>query len=322
MTVISAMKFNKKEGAIVADEQSSNTGTLRKQDLATKVHVLESKEQGVLGIMGGSGASDVLYDTYLTVQECLAVNQGKIKSKNELTTVIGKMMSNVKRKYINGYLQNLFGLSETEFLMGYKINPDETKTPIHESWMQRYSRIISGSSEEQLTGFLNNVFLILASDAQGVELYYASMALANAYPISRPYEAIGSGSDMADSELYSFFESLPREERDHIPPVKGIAALLTATDKASTRNIGVGGTPFIYIVKDGKILPSPHENNTRLAVEIVRGTRKGYLSPDFELSALNTLVYEGGDFKSVEKEMWKESKNPDQLSLLLRSYKV
>ncbi len=144
-------------------------------------------------------------------------------------------------------------------------------------------------------------------------------------PISRPYSSIGSGEDIADEELYSFFERVPREERENINPVKGLCALLNATERASAINIGVGGTPSIRILgKKGKKVEviSPPENASRLAIEIVKGTRRNYLSEEFEEEAIKQLLFRGKDFQTIEKEMWAAAKNKDKLSLMLRGYKT
>lgn len=321
MTVISAMKFNPRDGAIVSDEQST-TGYFRKYELATKIHVLTVPEGGIYGLMGGSGAAGVLYETFQAVQEFLPQYQKEIKSKRDLASLVGRCMTSVKRKYVNGYLESSFGLTESDFICGYRTVQDGSKVPIHELLTRRYFQVVSGSPEERVSEILNNAFLMLTTDADGIELYLSTMGLSNATPVSRPYETIGSGADMADGELSSFLESLPRAERENIDPIRGIGALLWATNRASTKNIGVGGTPFVYIIKDGKLSGSPEENTTRLAMEIVRGFQRGLLPRSFEEEALKALIYNDGDFEAVEQEMWKQAKSSSELSLLLRNYKV
>ena len=322
MTVICGMKFNGHSGAIVADEQSSNFGMLRKYDLAAKVHILKpSEESSLVAIMGGSGASSVLQEVYAIAAKFAHDAGAKVESKEQLAGLVSQAMTIVKRRYINGYLQNTFGISEVEFLQGYR-ESKEGKSPIDGRFMEKYMRIASGYPEERISPLTSNDFLLLSSDKEGVDIYQAGMELGNPMLVPRPYHVIGSGSDMADSELSSFFDGIARDNRHEVNETQGLMALLFATDRASARNIGVGGTPFIYVLRDGKVLNSPVEANSRLAGEVVRASKYGYVPRPFAEEAVSALVYKGENFAAVEEALWKNVQDKDKFSLFLRGYKI
>lgn len=329
MTVISAMKFNSTSGAMVADEQSSNLGRWRKYDFAEKIQVLDTQNK-VIGIIGGAGAADILYDVTQRVLSELPQYKEEMKSTLHLAEIVNGGMLQVKRKYVDGHLLSLFGLSERDFQTGYVPvrKKDELAGRITEQVMDRYIRAISGN-DDSFSALVNNSFLLLACDEERIQLYEINMGLANRIPVAQPYRTIGSGADMADEELSAFFDRIPRDQRENINPVEGISALIYATDRASVRNVGVGGIPFIYILKKSvsgspasSKLIVPTENNSKLAVEVVRAARRDYISKGFEMEALEALMYKGEDFKPIEKEMWAKATNPQELSLLLRGYKV
>jgi len=314
MTVINAMKFNEREGAMISDSQSSTS--IRKYDIAIKLDDFETSK--AKAIIGGSGAADILYQIKEETAETLQQYQDRIRSGKDLAKIVAQVANRVKREYVTGLLESQFGLRERDLIAGFQVT-EEGKTPIDQAIIQKYHQIVSGS-DPSTAQLLQNGFLILTSDSSGIKIYMATTTLGNARPIARPYDSIGSGSDVADNELYDFFNTLTREQRDNVDPVEGIAALINATSRASERNQGVGGTPSLKVFRDNQII-TPNYNATQLAVEIVKGVNRGFLEKDFQRSALDALIYQGQDFKSVETEMWAKAKNIAEFSRMLRGYK-
>ncbi len=116
MTVISAMKFNKESGALISDEQASTD--VRKYDIASKIFDIESGGKTVL--LGGAGASDVLYEGAREAKDVIEKNKDKLKSAKDLLNILGQVMSKQRRRYIEIYMQNQYGLSEEELQSGQK----------------------------------------------------------------------------------------------------------------------------------------------------------------------------------------------------------
>src|SRR3989338_921187 len=117
---------------------------------------------------------------------------------------------------------------------------------------------------------------------------------------------------------------MPRDKRTNISPVEGLAALLHATERASVRNQGVGGTPMVALLQERNVI-TPPEDSCKHAVELVKGARSGYLRPEFRNEALIALMYQNRDFAIIEPEMWKEAETlgkSRELGLMLRGYKV
>lgn len=315
MTVISAMKFNEQEGAIVSDEQSSRAH--RKYDTATKIQKIEGAEN-TIALFGGAGAMDILMEAFLAIENYVKESH-EIKNCEQIAEITGSVMAQLKNRYVDNYLKSLFGLTSLEFISGQATAGNKT-APIDRSLMEQYARIIS-YKDEGISELLYNSFLILTHDSGGIKLFNASMNLAKPIPIANFYCAIGSGLDVADHILSDFFETIPRDERIKIESVHGLSALLYATERASTRNIGVGGTPYISVVTGGKII-TPSESNSRLAMEIVKATKRGFLPQEFEKDALTKLVYQDNKFEEVEEQMWKTTSDKERLNRMLRGYKV
>ncbi|MFO8016153.1 MAG: hypothetical protein R6U32_03550 [Candidatus Woesearchaeota archaeon] len=321
MTVVSAMKFNPMEGAIISDEQASTQQ--RKYDLATKIRQFEG--MGAIVFAGGSGTADMLYDIEERLEGHFMDKREQIRDRKSAASLVSEVMTETKRDYIQAIMHSRYGLSESELQSGTKISCDpngNTRTmPIDKRILDQYHSIVEGRNEE-FSGVTHNMFLLLASDSEGVEIYTVNTNICNPVPVSTIYRCIGSGQDMADAELSSYMDRVPKEQRNSMDLIQGIKALLNSTEKASAKNIGVGGTPSLYIVSGDEVITPPTENHTRLAMEIVKADSNGFLYKGFADRALRDLIYGGADFGEVEEMMWEKTSRPDELNLMLRGYRV
>src|SRR3989338_9458481 len=143
MTVITAMKFNEKEGAIIADERSS--GGIRQYDIATKIHILSNGDSKI--ITGGSGAADILYETIINAEKEIKDHKDRVSNARVIVDILTYALSKVKRNYLDGYLKSSFGLEEINFQTGIVTMPDGTKSNIDATLMQKYYQIISGGDQ-------------------------------------------------------------------------------------------------------------------------------------------------------------------------------
>ncbi len=317
MTVVSGMKFNQREGAIISDEQSSSG--FRKENIATKIHSLEFGEERPFALAGGSGYVVVLQDSITQARDFLTKKIKKVRTGRDIANVFAHVFLNVKQQYLDGCLVAEFGLRESDFHTGCRTGQNGEKIPLDPAIKSQYldlKRKLSSHGE-----LLDDAFLVLTYDESGLELYNLSMRIEHPLPVVRPSDAIGSGSEQVDDEMAYYLDSIPRDERGNINPIEGISELLYGTERASIRNPGVGGTPLVKIVKEGKVI-SPGENETRLAVEIVKGCRRGYLSEEFEKESLDALMYRGETFESIEGKMWESAVDKQSLNRMLRGYKV
>jgi hypothetical protein len=313
MTVVSAMKFNDKEGAIIADEQSSTQ--IRKYDIAEKIYSIEKDDRIVL--FGGAGAADFLFNAKNDIDDL--VGRRKFDSAKDIAGAISHVMAVLRKQHIDSYLRANYHVSLMDLQRGFKIDPDEGEVKLEKEYKQNVWNMLN--LNKGLNEFVSGGFLILTAEQSGINIYVASSARDKVIPCARPYECIGSGSDMADAELSDFFDHLPREDRKSVDDTMGIAQLLHATERASKVNIGVGGTPYIVVIKDNNII-TPSENNSRLANEMVKVWKKGCLAEDFVMSRLHSLIYANANYEQINKEMWDASKDPERMNMMLRGYKV
>jgi hypothetical protein len=309
------MKFNEKEGAMVSDEQASTY--IRKYDIAEKIHEIKTEEGVVL--LGGSGASDFLLEAYNSTKATIDhyVKEKQPVSTDDVVQALSNAVSKLRRAYTEAFLRGRFGLSEAELQIGCKMLKDG-RAELDREFKQQ---VANAMSSDQFTTMISNRFTVLTYSPEGTRIYGVDTTYARPVPSSSPYGCVGSGVDMADSELSAFLETMPRDKRHEIDPLEGIAVLLYATDRASRTNVGVGGTPLISVIHKGTVL-TPSENSSKLASEIVSAEHLGYLPHEFVKEALEELIYKGTDFREVNKAMGKAAAaNGENLVLRLRGYK-
>lgn len=311
MTVVSALKFNKNHAVIVADERVTYS-TEVKHDIAIKIfQVCDGK---VNGFIGGCGLLDTIVEGVERIRESL--EKGDKLTIASVKRASGDVMMFLKESLVDEYIQGKFGLRAVDFQRGKRLDPKTNQdVDLDESFVESYKKALKS---KKLKGKVDADFLGIFSDKGRVEIYSFAVG-ERPRLVELPYETIGSGYDKADDILADFVKSVPREKRGGIDHLKGMAAILYATFYAGYKVSSVGGTPLIKIVCDGRVV-EPWHDNSRLAMEIVRGVRAGYLSDAFETQALDDLLYQGAPWGDVDVRMWKNAKDHLALSRLLRDY--
>lgn len=75
-------------------------------------------------------------------------------------------------------------------------------------------------------------------------------------------------------------------------------------------------------LEGGKVY-SPTENNSTMAASVARANSSAQIETDFAEDAIYRLITdETTDFLKVNEEMFKQAKDQNKLSLILRGFKV
>jgi len=315
MTVVSAMRFNESEGAMVSDQRGNRY--MRHNDVMDKIHKVELPESGISILLGASGDASLACELTEDIEDTLK-NQDKIESKKQVMDIVDNILYNTLNYIRNRYLIKTYGISQVEFQTGLKQLTKANTASIENSLKERYNRLIDGG-DSVFNNYTNNAILTLVKDKTDCYLYVAHMRTPTPIRITQPAESIGSGIDMADSVLSEFLEEMTREERTQIDRLTGLSQLLYATERAK-KNTGVGGIPQIYAMDKDKI-HIPSEDQSKVALEVVKAGRKGFLPEEFQRKALEDLVYKTTDFMNIEQAMMNKASDPDKMSRYLREYK-
>lgn len=309
MTAINAMKFGDKSGGMVADSQSSTD--LRKYDTSEKVRVLKSND-GSRILVGGTGASYVLHEA--TVKLARDFPNDKPYSVDQAVNGLYEILQTIRRDVIDKEMRGRFGFGAKEYAAGRLLDG----TPIGQHLLNPAAEVYLGN-DEGLRGYLGNAFLVVGGDNSGTSVHVVPMGRRPAVTHT-PYAAHGSGMDESDKILHEFIRGLSRSERHNINPVKGMAALIRATNKASDFNQGVGGIPTVAYFDD-KELVVLDENRSLLATEIVRVNDAGLIPSERAFDSLEKLIFSKNSELDIEKQVFLDDPKTIEIMRFLRGYR-
>ncbi len=305
MTVITAMRFNSNSGGMVADSQGSNT--IRKYDLFVKSALLGGKF-----ILGGTGSSDVLNEASKRLSE----NGYDPKlSTYDNACKLSDILLEAYRENINEQMRAHFGFGVGEYISGKLADG----TPIGLHVLQSAERLYGGDDR---VGQRNraNEFVVIGKDENDSKIFSVSV-VGKPTESSLPFATAGSGYDEADKVLHDFIKSVPRDDRNDIDFVNGMAALIRATNRASELNPGVGGIPTIsyFNGEKSRVLP---EQDSLLATEIVKASDGNLVSETESLQSLEGLLADNANFKAIEEKIFWNKNNYREIMEFLRGYRV
>ncbi len=320
MTVVNVMRFNSTSGGMVADTQV--TSGMQKQNVVEKIMSIGNDD--LIALVSGAGRMPNVFETFDALKENY---EGAIKllghiEEEELPEDIAKRLSSVRG--IADIISTITITQKRErirriFKSRYDINIDEFPTAegINSSLWQDMKDIYTGENADDLA--IEAQFIIIGKDTAGVHTYGVDSADIPVF-IPNMYQSIGAGSDVADYVLGRFVESLPRKEWNNISLVKGMAALLRATNESTDSTLGVGGTPSVaYFEGDGGVIMLG-EQEAHLASEIVRVGDSRLIPQKAMHTSLDALLRGKASFDDVERMVFKN--NYHSISRFLRGYKA
>ena len=261
----------------------------------------------VLG--GGTGASDFLYEAGQILTDIFGVKRN-FEAK-EVAYNLSEVMIKMKREGIDSHLRSNYGVDTARAISGEGIDMQ---------LKERVMKVLTGE-DRRMGQFYSGMFILIGKDKDKVNLYNIPIA-ERPMLSSRPYGSVGSGSDESDKVLYSFVESLKKDQRKNIDPSSGMMALIRATNASSEINQGVGGVPTISYFNSNaiKILG---EDESRLATEIVKVMDANLIKKSLAKDSISDLLYNSENFEDIENKAFNcKGSNYNQIMRFLREYKI
>lgn len=342
MTVVNAMKFDFYRGALVCDEQTTFDDN-RYAFLSDKIKELAPPEvvsdTGLVAAYGGSGTQSVAAEVVKKTRRELLNSFKDMKmagiknfpyaTMEEVVRFAMKKLLEVKHQHLNDKLYANFHFVLDDFNRGYyEVEGEKFEIKQDEIINKAVEYITWKDYNADVDSIFKNKAIIAGFDPEnGFEIYSLSLMENECFFCGGIYESIGSGSDIASISLNDFINTkVLSKRRKMIDPLEGVMELIRATNACARSNYGVGGYYNLVII-DGEKPPAERyreimDHEARLASEIVFALDYGLLENGRASELIDRLIFHQHPFEKVEEDLRTGTGSREELSLLLRGYKI
>ncbi len=298
VTVITAMRFNKNEGAIITDTEASTV--IRKYKHVKKISgfTITGAVGQYAALVGGTGDLALIDETITNARRDVNQEREHLGSVEDFLSLFAESANATWREHLDAHIYSKLGVRMQDFLTGRfstirtgACGPKGEEAQLAPYILNHIFGIVEGESPAAAE-LPSSSYIMLTVDQINIGIHRADSNYCKPWRMSAiPYACAGSGADLADATLADYVDKLGRDHLDDIDPLTGLNMLIWATMRASNRNSGVGGVPQIGIIKENKIY-DPEQERCKLASDIVRAGMNGFLPHEFHLHALERTLYD------------------------------
>ena len=340
MSLVNALRFSAKEGAIITDEEFWLHGRRRtffQDNIHSLLPAVIADTAGVELIYGGSGDPYLHYDIINKSRKKLEKQmaggvaiQGVDSPAYEAAKVVLKCVQQATRLRVEQKLQYLFGFGVDDFNRGY-YKRNGKKIQINQECVRKKAlNIISwGDKNQEMKSLFESRALIMGYDREhGVQLFYVNIENQVLSFNSGDYDTVGSGIYGAGHVFANYMIRKNMQQRlQGYPRLEAMVALLDSAITASKTYKAIGGY-FNILYLDGNQekqhnrLKIINEDRAKLAAEIVAAAKKSLISSGVCHKLIDDLIFQDAALEEIDELFFKQSHDPEKLELFLRSYKI
>jgi hypothetical protein len=337
MSLVNFLRFNDDSGAIISDEEYWNV-FFRKRMHGDNLHVLltdaQSQKTGIQVVYGGAGYPsihrEVVENTRRTIETILEEKgSSAITRLKEVARIAFDSMQDAIRKRIDQKLMFYYGFTTNDLNAGQFVAEGE-KWPIDSGTVKENARKLASRETQDtlLKAVMDTRAAVFGYDVDGITGYYISGENSILGYVHEGFEAIGAGKYASGLVFGQDFKAKTIKMRqDGYEPAEGLYELIDSAFLAGEHFKEVGGNYNLIVLnrqetKSHKKIQQIFDNDARMATEIIRSVRAGYLTKDQGIELIEDLVLKETGFSNVEKKLFKMATNSEGLSLILRGYKV
>ncbi len=337
MAIVNSFKFSRDQGGVISDEESWH---LRLRKSHHTEHVVEllpggiMEESGVVALYGGVGGPDFHYEVVhrarVALQARKKAGEPPPRTLEEAGRAAVDMFNRVTRRYTDDRLRFLYGITLDDLNNG-RVRKGGEKHDLAQGAVK--TRALKMAKQEE--GFDDaplsppNHACLAGWDAEsGFQGFCMKQESGVLSLQAGGFESIGAGKYAGGISFQKLLRGMTLEERREGPGAgRGLLALVSSIIEAGEHFGQVGGNYNLYVV-DGGAKDSRsrvkyfHGGDARLAVEIARASRAGFIAESAAERLLLKYAMKGGRRAEIEREMFAAAKNPRGLDLMLRGYKV
>lgn len=336
MAIVNALRFDRSSVGIIADEEHWFLSRRKSYFQDTLQYLVDDEiieKTGIIAVYGGTGTPsfhwEIIKKSKNRIKEEFSSRASNIKTIYDISRIVLDVLQNVKRERINQKLRFMYGFTIDDVNRGY-FELDGRKYDIKQKKiMDKALAIVMGKEKSHLTKpILENKAVITGYDPKdGTSMYYLNSENSVMSFTSGGYEAIGPGKYASGLAFGEFFQGMPLyRRREGFSRIEGMLQLINSAIMAVDYYNEVGGLfNIIYIDGEQKTpkdrLIEVFDNRGKLATEIVRAYKWGMVTKNEALDFIEELIFKNATVDALEDKLYKASRDPDKLELLLRGYK-
>lgn len=337
MAIVNSLTFNPQQGGIVSDEESWH---LRLRKTHHTEYLLDLLPEplcdacDVVAVYGGVGNPSYHYEV---VHRVRALSRRLWREEDRVPATVEEVarwvleaFHEVSRRLSDDKLRFLYGFGLDD-LTADRMEVDGESFPIEQRRVReralRIANLEEGFEDAPLTP--PNHACLVGWDPQGG---FQGFCLKQENGVlsfqAGGFESLGAGRYAASMSLQKTLGRMTLPQRNEgMGMGPGLVALLVSVLEAGEHFGQVGGTYHFYVIdgteKDlGCCLRHVHGDEARLAVEIARAARRGFLGQDRAADLLVRLVSGREKPGAVEEALFGQVRSPRALDLALRGYKI
>ncbi|MCE1245962.1 MAG: hypothetical protein LWY06_04905 [Firmicutes bacterium] len=335
MATVFFMKFNRDQGALIADEMTWHLGFkygYRPSRYGDSImNLLDGEKEtnpGFAAVYAGVGFPSFHFEVARKAKKVLTEKPDCLGDLNKTGEVVESVYQDVHARLINDRLKFNFGFDRDE-LNRRKFRYDGKEVDIvQDSVISEANKILKyGVKEDIYHRIFDNDGLIMGYDQEnGIRAYHlcnSGRGLEFAYP----FDALGSGKELG-TRLFAdtFYRMQLEERRAGFRFTDGLFLLLNCFADAYDFNMKTGGYVQVFMIDAKKevlqsITAEKHDHGAFLALEVVRAYRWGFLDKDCAQALAMSLLIGDASWEEVETRMFGNASEPDLLRKYLMGYK-
>ncbi|MBN1878871.1 hypothetical protein JW823_02075 [bacterium] len=336
MSLVNFLRFNDDSGAIISDEEYWNV-FFRKRMHGDNLHnVLHSDISAKLGIQcvyGGVGYPSVHREVVEKTRErieqiILEKGVTAIRRVKDVARIAFDCLQEAIRIRIDQKMQFYYGFKTQDLNAGQFTVQGET-FPIETAVVKENARKLASRETQDtlLKVVIEAKAAVFGFDENGITGYYLAGENSIMGYVHEGFEAIGTGKYASGLVFGQDFKAktLKMRQQGYSPPT-GLFELIDSAFLAGEHFKEVGGN-YNFVLLDRKAATAEQQyrqvfdNEARLATEIVRAVRTGYIQKKQGIDLLNRLVFKKQDVTAIEKSLFEKARDRNALDLVLRGYK-
>jgi len=329
------MKFNRDQGALIADEMTWHLGfkygyrPSRYGDII--LNLLDDKtsmDRDFSAVYAGVGFPSMHYEVALKARALLKKDKKNYNDVEKLSIAVEDIFQGVHERLINDKLRFLFGFDRDELNQGkFRMNGKDYEIK-QEAVISEAKKILKYQDrQEAYHRIFDNEGVLMGYDkANGIRAFHIENQ-GRGMEFAYPFDAIGPGKEIG-TKLFADINYRMKldDRRAGFGFSDGLFLLLNAFVESYDFNMKTGGYFQVFLI-DGRretlktLTKEINDHRCHLVAEVTRAYRWGFLNRAASQSMINRLLIDGEEWEPIEQEMFASSSDPAMLKKYLMGFK-